>query len=77
MRFCLKLGWVLLSGSGVCSVRLGRVLTRAHRAQGPHRMGSVGAPNGLAKSVKPDGGSPVTSCAYSPVGGDGGGSGQG
>lgn len=37
----------------------------------------MGDPNGLAKSDEPDGGSPVTSCAYSPVGGDGGGSGQG
>ena len=40
-------------------------------------MGSTGAPNGLAESEEPDAGSPVTSCAYSPVGSDGGGGGQG
>ena len=66
---------MLLSWSGFCSrgiactIRSGRVLTRAHCAQGPLRIGSLRAPDHLAKTEEPDGGSLGTSCTNSPVGG--------
>ena len=66
----MLLNWSGFCSRGVaCTIRSGRVLTRAHCTQGPLWIGSLRAPDHLVKSEEPDGGSPGTGCTNSPVGG--------
>lgn len=66
----MLMSWIGLCSWGRClHVRSGRVLTRAYCTQGARQIGSLWAPDHLAKSEEPDGGSPGTSCTNSPVGG--------